>query len=92
MFFFYVAGVSKVYYNKPLFLFTSDENGKELQNEWNYVVVGEDLKSSEAQDKLISDVGGLDFVKTYAGYRLTSGGKGGWNAATLNKVMKVIHK
>ena len=81
--------MSSVYYTEPIFFFTSDENGKELQNDWNYVVIGSGLESSEAQDKLISDVGGLDFVKTYAGYRVTSGGDGGLDAAGLNKIMKV---
>ena len=35
-----VNGVAKVYYTKPLFLFTGDEKGNEVKDEWNYVVLG----------------------------------------------------
>lgn len=81
-----VNGVTNVYYTKPLFIFTGDEKGNEVKDEWNYVVLGKDLKDVAAQDKLISEVGNLTFVKNYAGYRLRT--LPNQNADALNTIMK----
>merc|ERR1712062_201832 len=81
-----VPGVTNVYYAKSLFLFMDGDKGKELKDEWNYVVLGKDLKDTAAQDEVITGVGKLSFVANYAGYRLKTNPHG--DAATLNAIMK----
>ena len=83
-----VAGVSSVYRVKPLWFFSFDKKGQELNHAFNYVVVGKGLKDAAAQDALMSEVSGMDFVKLFAGYRL-SPRPDGIDADKLNDMMKV---
>jgi len=67
-----IAGVSSVYKFGPHFLFMSiDEKGQELKHQWNYAVVAKGLKDAADQDRLMSEVSGMDFVELFAGYRLS---------------------
>ena len=82
-----VAGVSTVYRVKPLYFYSVDEKGEELNRKWNYIVVGKDLKDAEAQNKFISDVGSMDFVKLHTGYRLSDHPQ--FSTEMVNGLMKV---
>jgi len=81
-----VPGVSSVYRVMPFFFFSPDERGRELNHPWNYIVVGSGLKDGAAQDAMMSQVSGMDFVELFAGYRLSA--PSSFGADKLNDIIK----
>lgn len=79
-----VAGVSAVYKVNPFAFWSVDGKGKELENEWNYVVTGKGFKDEAAQNSFMSEISGKSFVELFAGYRMSHE----FDAADLNAMMK----
>jgi len=81
-----VPGVSSVYRVMPFLFWSPDGKGGELNHPWNYVVVGSGLKDGAAQDAMMSQVSGMDFVELFAGYKLSV--PFGFGADKLNDIIK----
>jgi len=66
-----VVGVTSVYRLGFGLMWTIDGKGQELNHTFNYAVVGKGLKDEADQDRLMSEVSGMDFVELFSGYRLS---------------------
>jgi len=83
-----ITGVTAVYRlaQSAEFFWSPDGRGKEMEHKWNYAVIGNGFKDTEAQDAFLSEVSGMSFVELYAGYR--SSVPKGFSADELNDMMK----